>query len=153
VRRHFNHVSSARIAATYGLVVIEALQVRNMTASAKGTIENPGSNVRQKAGLNRSILDIGWSQFATFLTYKLVAVGGELRTIAPQHTSTTCSCCGVTDKTHRKSQAVYECASCGSVMNADTNAARNILLAGTRPAQRLGRQRAPIKRESRQQAA
>ena len=153
VRRHFNHVASARIPASYGLVVIEALQVNNMTASAKGTVQSPGTNVRQKAGLNRSILDIGWSQFATFLTYKLVAAGGELRTIAPQHTSTRCSCCGVTDKTHRKSQAVYECADCGSVMNADTNAARNILLAGTRSAQRSGRQIVLVKRESRQEAA
>ena len=153
VRRHFNHVASARIALSYGVVVIEALRVKNMTASATGTVQNPGSNVRQKAGLNRSILDMGWSQFATFLTYKLVAAGGELRMIAPQHTSTTCSCCGVTDKTHRKSQAVYDCAGCGSAMNADTNAARNILVAGTRPAHRSGRQRALIKRESRQEAA
>jgi putative transposase len=153
VRRHFNHVASARIASSYGIVVIEALQVRNMTTSAKGIIQNPGSNVRQKTGLNRSILDMGWSQFATFLMYKLVAAGGELRTVAPQHTSTTCSCCGGTDKSHRKSQAVYECAGCGSVMNADINAARNILRAGTRPAQRPGRQRALIKCESRQEAA
>jgi putative transposase len=33
------------------------LPVRNMTRSAAGTVEHPGSNVRQKAGLNKSILD------------------------------------------------------------------------------------------------
>ena len=35
-------------------------QVTNMTRSAKGTPENPGRHVRQKAGLNRSILRSGW---------------------------------------------------------------------------------------------
>ena len=153
VRRHFNHVASAGVVRAYGVVVMEALQVTNMTASAKGTVESPGSNVRQKAGLNRSILEIGWSQLATFLTYKLVAAGGELRMINPQHTSTACSCCGIVEKTHRKSQAVFECASCGSAMNADTNAARNILQAGTRPARRPGKLSSPVKRESRQEAA
>ena len=112
-----------------------------------------GSRVRQKAGLNRSILEIGWGQFETFLTYKLMAAGGELRKVSPHHTSTTCSCCGLNDKTHRKSQAVYECSGCGSVMNADTNAARNILLAGTRPALPTGKLSSPPKRESRLEAA
>jgi transposase len=49
------------------------------------------------------------------------------------------------EKTNRKSQAVYECAGCGSAMNADTNAAINILRAGTRPTQV---RRVAAKRES-----
>jgi len=153
VRRHFNHVASARLARSYGLVVIEALRTKAITASAKGTLESPGSRVRQKAGLNRSILEIGWGQFETFLTYKLMAAGGELRKVNPHHTSTTCSCCRLNEKAHRKSQAVYECSGCGSVMNADTNAARNILLAGTRPAPPTGKLSSPPKRESRLEAA
>ena len=31
-----------------------------MTKSARGTPENPGRKVRQKAGLNREILSQGW---------------------------------------------------------------------------------------------
>jgi putative transposase len=50
-------------------------------------------------------------------------------------------------KTNRKSQAVYECADCGLSANADTNAAINILQAGTRPARRE-RIAAPAKRKS-----
>ncbi|KXT29492.1 hypothetical protein HMPREF3036_02640 [Sutterella sp. KLE1602] len=39
------------------------MKVKNMTASAKGTVEEPGSRVAQKSGLNRSILDQGWGIF------------------------------------------------------------------------------------------
>jgi putative transposase len=47
-----------------------------MTASGKRTIQEPGKNVAQKSGLNRSILDQGWSMFATFLGYKEHERGG-----------------------------------------------------------------------------
>lgn len=46
-----------------GLGAIEKLPIKNMTRSAKGTVEQPGSQVTQKAGLNRSILDKGWRAF------------------------------------------------------------------------------------------
>jgi putative transposase len=112
IRKHFNHVQSHRISRDYGIAVIEALKTKNMTASAAGTVDEPGRNVAQKAGLNRVILSVGWYQFETFLTYKMTSNGGEVRLISPMHTSTTCSCCGVNDKTNRKSQAVYECCAC-----------------------------------------
>ncbi|MNV69900.1 putative transposase DNA-binding domain protein [compost metagenome] len=152
VRKHFNHVETSRLARTFGVVCIEALKTRNMTASAKGTVEEPGVNVAQKAGLNRSILEIGWFQFHTFLTYKIAAAGGELRLVNAAYTSTDCSCCGMREKTNRKSQAVYECAGCGSAMNADTNAAINILQAGTRPAKEK-RPKAANGRKSRLEAS
>ena len=148
VRKHFNHVETARLARTFGVVCLEALRIGNMTASASGTVEEPGTNVAQKRGLNRSILEIGWYQFHQFLAYKLTEAGGELRLVHPAYTSTTCSCCGMNEKTNRKSQAVYECAGCGSVMNADTNAATNILRAGTRPSPK----RAAARRKSRLEA-
>lgn len=134
IRSHFNHTETSRVAKRYGVVCIERLNVKGMTGSAKGTVENPGVNVSQKAGLNRSILEIGWSQFQQYLKYKIDAAGGDLRLVDPAYTSQTCSCCGIIEKTNRKSQAVYECAECGLEINADTNAAINILRAGTRPA-------------------
>ena len=38
----------------------EDLKTKNMTKIAKGTIENPGTKVRQKSGLNRAILRTGF---------------------------------------------------------------------------------------------
>jgi len=148
IRKHFNHIQSCHIAKAYGTVVIESLNTANMTASAAGTIERPGRNVRAKAGLNRAILEQGWHQFAVLLSYKLEANGGFLVSIPAAYTSQTCSGCGSISKHHRKSQAVFECADCGSLVNADTNAAINILEAGTRPAYANGKI-ASLVRESR----
>ncbi|WP_169054841.1 RNA-guided endonuclease TnpB family protein [Azospirillum sp. TSA2s] len=136
VRLHWNHERTAEIARTHGVVVLEALKARNMTASAAGTADAPGRNVRQKAGLNRAILNNAWYQFEEFLAYKLAERGGELRKVNPAFTSQACSCCGTIDKASRESQATFKCGHCGHTANADTNAARNILMAGTQPALR-----------------
>lgn len=126
-RKDFLHKLSTTIAKNHGTVVVEALQVRNMSASAKGTVEEPGRNVRQKAGLNRSILDQGWRMFRTFLGYKLADRGGKLIEVPAAYTSQTCSVCDVTDPAGRVSQARFVCTACGHSENADVNAAKNIL--------------------------
>ena len=57
-----------------------------MSKSAKGNSEQPGRNVRQKCGLNRSILDQGWAEFRWQLDYKLAWNGGWLiRCAAAEH--------------------------------------------------------------------
>lgn len=55
------HQVSKRLSTGYTLIGLEDLAVAGMTASAAGTVEAPGKNVRQKAGLNRSILDAAFS--------------------------------------------------------------------------------------------
>ena len=47
------------ICKNHAVVYREDLKIKNMTASAKGTLEEPGTNVRQKSGLNSAILDQG----------------------------------------------------------------------------------------------
>lgn len=130
-RHHHLHQASASIVARYGVVALEKLNVKAMTASAKGTVEEPGRAVAQKAGLNRSILAQGWSIFASQLEYKLEAAGGRLVYVPAAYTSQTCAECGVVDARSRKSQAVFECVACGHADHADTNAARNIMRGST----------------------
>jgi putative transposase len=60
-RRDWVAHRSTQIVRNYDLIRIEDLDVRNMTRSAKGTVERPGRNVRQKTGLNRAILASGWA--------------------------------------------------------------------------------------------
>jgi putative transposase len=146
LRLQWNHECTTEIANGYGVVMIEALKTKNMTASAAGTVEQPGKNVRQKAGLNRTILESGWCQFEILLTYKIIERGGELRKVNPAYTSQTCHACGTVNKASRESQAAFNCGHCGHAANADTNAARNILKAGTQPAPRIA-VRQPMKRE------
>lgn len=131
IRRDWTHKTALGIANRFGTVVLEDLKIRNMTASARGTVEEPGRNVRAKAGLNRSILNQGWYGFETILAYKLEERGGTLVKVDPAYTSQTCSECGAGDRESRKSQAVFLCRHCGFRAHADHNAAINILRRNT----------------------
>ena len=123
-REHVLHVESHHYATNYGSIVIERLNVRGMTASAAGTPEEPGANVRQKAGLNRSILASGWSKFAEMVKYKVVPEGAVVREADPAYSSCECSACGHIDKASRRTQSEFCCTGCGHAENADTNAAK-----------------------------
>jgi putative transposase len=129
-RKDFLHKLSTKISKSQARVYVESLQIRNMSASARGTLEDPGRNVKAKSGLNKSILDQGWYEFHRLLQYKLDWQGGSLVEVDYRNTSQRCSCCGHTEKRNRKSQEVFKCLNCGHEENADVNAAINILTAG-----------------------
>ncbi|MDH6136784.1 putative transposase [Kitasatospora sp. MAA4] len=130
-RRHqdWQHQTTTAIADTYGTVVVEHLQITNMVKSAKGTIDQPGKNVAQKAGLNRSISGEAWGRTVVLLAYKTARRGGTLARVPAPGTSRRCSMCGLTTPGSRESQALFVCKNpgCGWSGNADLNAARNIL--------------------------
>ena len=127
IRNNFLHQTSTLMVKNHDLIVIEDLKIKNMSKSAKGTIENPGKNVKAKMGLNRSILNEAWHKFFTYLEYKLKLKGGILITVDPKHTSQTCPQCGHISKDNRKEQEIFKCVKCGYETNADVNAAQNIL--------------------------
>ena len=130
VRSDFLHKLSTDISEKQAKVYVEGLQIRNMSASAKGSIEEPGRHVKAKSGLNKSILDQGWYEFKRQLDYKLFWMGGMLAEVNPRHTSQRCSSCGYTAKENRASQDVFRCLTCGHEEHADINAAKNILTVG-----------------------
>ena len=129
-RKDFLHKLSLQYAENQGIVVVEALNVKNMTKSAKGTTKTPGKNVAQKRGLNRAITQQGWGMFFELLGYKLGERGGQLIKVPPQYTSQSCNKCGHISKYNRKSQSKFVCTACGHTENADINAAKNILKLG-----------------------
>ncbi len=133
-RRNANHQASRKIANHASTSVLEGLKIVNMTSSAKGTIENPGTNVKQKSGLNSSILGTGWGQLDQMLEYKCRRV----IKVPAQYTSQRCNACGYTDKDNRKTQSKFKCMSCGHADHADLNAAANILASGIGAAARRG---------------
>jgi transposase len=114
---------STDLARRFDVIRIEDLKIGNMTRSAKGTVDAPGRNVRQKAGLNRGILRSGWGLLVRRLEQK---APGRVEKINPAFTSQRCSACGHVDAKSRESQAVFACTACGFACNADVNAARNI---------------------------
>ncbi|MFE5256980.1 RNA-guided endonuclease InsQ/TnpB family protein [Streptomyces coelicoflavus] len=125
----WQHKTTTAIARTYGTVVVEALTITNMLKSARGTVEEPGTNVAQKTGLNRCVSGEAWGRTVTLLTYKTARHGGTLHKVPAPGTSRRCSACGITTPGSRESQAVFVCRNpdCGWSGNADHNAARNVL--------------------------
>lgn len=127
MRRDFLHQATTKLVNEHALIAVESLPVNSMTASAAGTIESPGRNVKGKAGLNRAILRNGWSMARRMLEYKAEWRGTMLVSVPPAYTSQQCSACGSIDAGNRTSQARFACRACGHVEHADRNAAKNIL--------------------------
>lgn len=122
-RKDWAEKASTDIARRFDVIRVEDLRIANMTRAAKGTVAEPGRNVRQKAGLNRSILAQGWGLFAKRLEQK---APGRVEKINPAFTSQRCSACRHIAAESRKSQALFRCVACGYTCNADVNAAINI---------------------------
>jgi len=124
-RLDFLHKAANKV-LTYDFISAEKLQLKNMTKSAKGTVEEPGTNVKQKSGLNRSMLDLGLGIFYDIIRYKSLWQGKMFVQVPPQNTSNTCSVCGFSHKDNRKTQSEFICLKCGHSENADYNASQNI---------------------------
>jgi putative transposase len=123
-RKDWVEKATTDIAQRFDTIRIEALDVRAMTRSARGTVAQPGVRVAQKRGLNRAISRSCWGLLATRLQHKAF---GRVEQIAAGYTSQRCSECGHVAPGNRKNQAVFECEACtAGPCNADVNAARTI---------------------------
>ncbi|MFD3583317.1 RNA-guided endonuclease InsQ/TnpB family protein [Streptomyces sp. NPDC058683] len=122
-RKDWGEKTSTMLAKSYDLIRFEKLNIKVMTRSAKGTVERPGKNVRQKAGLNRAILAQGWGLLRQRTEEKAPS---RVEDVPAAFTSLRCSACGRIEKKSRKSQADFVCVSCGFTCNADENAAVNV---------------------------
>jgi putative transposase len=123
-RKDWVEKTSTDLARRFDVIRVEALDVRGMTRSARGTVEQPGARVAQKRGLNRPISRSGWGQLVARLQHKAL---GRVEQVPAAYTSQRCSACGHVAPGNRKSQAVFECEACtAGRCNADVNAARNI---------------------------
>ncbi len=127
-RLDFLHKEAAKIADANALVAMEELSVKNMTASAAGSLEEPGRNVAQKAGLNREILDTAPALFMSLIRYKVMETGGEwaeapTRRLKP---SQTCPGCGE-QKKKPLAVRVHACEACGLTEPRDRASARVVL--------------------------
>jgi transposase len=134
-RRDWTEQVSTDLARRFDLICVEDLDIRTMTMTARGTVERPGRNVRQKARLNRGILASGWGRLVDRLEQK---APGRVHRIPAAYTSQRCSACGHVAAESRQSQTAFRCVACEWTGNADYNAARNIAAAGQVVAARGG---------------
>lgn len=127
-RKDFQHKQAAALVARYAVIATEDLTVKNMTASAKGTVEEPGKKVAQKAGLNREILDTAPARFVSLVAEKAEEAAGVFA-VAPTRSlkpSQTCPCCGVVRK-KTLDERTHRCGDCGYETDRDLAAAEVIL--------------------------
>lgn len=121
------HQITKRLVTRFTVIAIEDLNVAGMTSSSRGTVEAPGSKVRQKAGLNRSILDASPGEFRRQLTYKTPWYGSRLAVLDRWFPSSkTCSMCGWRNPSLTLADRTFHCDNCETVIDRDVNAARNI---------------------------
>lgn len=127
VRENFWHQTTRALVDNSQVVVIENLQLKNMTRRAKPKQDGRGRWVKNgasaKSGLNKAILNVALGRFEVLLKYKMHKACKPLFKVAPHHTSQECACCGHIHPENRKSQSDFKCLLCGHQDNADHNAA------------------------------
>jgi transposase len=122
-RKDWVEKTSTKVAGRFDVIRVENLNVKAMTASARGTVQNPGRNIAAKAHLNRGILKSGWGLLEGCLEQK---APGRVEKVKASYTSQTCNPCKHIAAQSHKSQAGFVCVACGRAANAEVNAARNI---------------------------
>jgi putative transposase len=112
------------------VIVLEDLKLKNMTRSARGTLEVPGKNVAAKQGLNRSLQDAALGRLQHWVCVKAEEAGRITWAVPAHNTSRTCASCGHCHVTNRASRDRFVCRACGHTAHADLNAAENIAARG-----------------------
>ena len=127
--RNACHRITSNLVRRFEIISVEDLKITNMTRSARGTPEAPGRNVRQKSGLNRSILEQAWGLIHDQLAYKAAWAGRQLIEVNARFTSQACSTCGGRRSKPDGSER-WRCEHCDAEHDRDVNAAINIDRAG-----------------------
>lgn len=123
-KRDWLHKVTTRLVEDFDVICIEDLNVRGMTASAKGAGRSA------KAGLNRGIMAHNFGEFRELLEYKADWYGKEVAVIDRFYPSSKrCSACGRTNDGLKLGHRFWTCP-CGTHHDRDINAAKNIKAAG-----------------------
>ncbi|GHO79200.1 transposase [Ktedonobacter sp. SOSP1-85] len=129
-RNDYLHQWSRRLVDTYETIVFEDIAPTNLSRRARPRQdEETGkylpNGASAKSGLNKSILDAGWSQFIAFCEYKAENAGTvQVAKVDPRMTSQVCSGCGSVVK-KELSERWHSC-ECGTELDRDHNASINI---------------------------
>lgn len=129
-RQNFLHQQSRQLVNTYETIVFEDLAPSKMSKAPATKQDENGkylpNGASQKAGLNKSIRDAGWSYFVTMCEYKAEWAGTTVVRVDPYKTSQVCSSCGIEGPHKDLSERTHTCTNCGVVFDRDHNAAINI---------------------------
>ncbi|MGH9066536.1 MAG: RNA-guided endonuclease InsQ/TnpB family protein [Acidimicrobiales bacterium] len=121
--------TAIEVVARYGVISMEDLRLSNMTKSARGTKEAPGTNVKAKAGLNRSLGEAALGRLAHWICVKAEEAGRRVWKVDPANSSRQCALCGHTERANRH-HARFSCLRCQHTEHADVNAAQVLTARG-----------------------
>jgi putative transposase len=124
-RRDYAHKVARSIVKAADVIGLEALNVRAMTRSAKGSAQVPGRNVRAKAGLNRRMLDAGFGLVRQMIVAKAEEAARRVVEVDARYSSQTCSRCLHVAAESRRGRR-FCCVRCGHRAHADVEAACEI---------------------------
>ncbi len=131
-RKDFHHKASRQLVNRYQVIVFEDLQTKNLTKAPAPKQDEQGNSLPNgasaKAGLNKSILDAGWSTFTEMVSVKAAWAGRTVIFVNPFMTSQLCSGCGAVVRKDL-SERWHSC-ECGTELDRDTNSAKLILNLG-----------------------
>ena len=115
----------------FDMIAVEDLNNKNMTKRAKNKNVKPvpKHSLREKSGLNKSILNTSFYQIIQMISYKTKLNGKLFVKVPPQYTSKSCRVCGKINKNLKLSDRVFKC-ECGHIEHRDINASKNILRIG-----------------------
>jgi len=119
-RENWLHQTTSSIVSSNSLVAGEQLNVRGMTRKGK-------TKKRQKAGLNRSMLDVGFGMIGDMLAYKQAEAGGfyvESPTKTLKPTQRCAVCWELTPKTLADRVHICSNPACQHTEDRDVNAAQ-----------------------------
>jgi putative transposase len=128
-RSDFHHKAARALIQACDVIALENLTTAGMTKrpAPKPDPDRPGeylpNGAAAKAGLNKSILDAGWNQFASILTGKAEEAARRIVFVNPAYTSIDCHLCG--RRCTRPQQDTVICPAHGP-LDADVNGAINI---------------------------
>lgn len=116
-RRHnFVHQEARKVVNRFETLAVEKLNVKVM---------------QKNHCLAKSISDASWTMFRRVLALKAASAGRQYVEVSPAFTSQDCSGCGYREK-KKLAQRWHFCSLCGTSLDRDENAAKNILTAGLR---------------------
>lgn len=128
-RDGYNWQAASIVVKTADAIGRENLNIKAMVKRAKPKHDGKGgylkNGVSAKSGLNKAILDCGWSDLFNKIAWLAAKSGKPVIAVDPKYSSQVCPKCGHTDKSNRSGEK-FICTNCGYVEHADTKAAKEI---------------------------
>lgn len=121
IKRDSLHKISNAIVNNFDAIAVENLTVKDMTVK-----KQEGITARQARAYNRAVRDASFYCLLSFIEYKAQRNGKMLAKIDPAYTSKTCHKCNHINYNLTVNDRIFNCPSCGLVMDRDEQSSINI---------------------------